>query len=144
MNFNFKLEKVLNYKKSIEDLKKNQYGIVQKRLSKEESKLDDFNIYKKNLLNEKNLSSIKTNAGNLAMYSNYINDVNTRIKKQEEVVNKVEKELEESKKEMIVAVQEKKIFEKLKENQYKKHLFDMKKQEEKQIDTVVNYKISTQ
>lgn len=125
-------------------MKKNQYGIVQKRLNNEEDKLDDFNRYKKNLFNEKNLSASKTKAGNLAMYSNYINHVNTRIKKQEEIVTQIEKELEETKEEMITAVKEKKIFEKLKENEYEKHLYETKKQEDKQVDTIISYKTSTQ
>ncbi|MCF6463338.1 flagellar export protein FliJ [Clostridium sp. Cult1] len=144
MDFNFRLEKVLNYKKTIEDLKKSQYGIVQQRLNKEENRLDDYVKFKKNLLNEKDLSVMKTSVGNLAMYSNYINHVNTRIKKQEELVTKVQKELEETKEEMVTAVKEKKIFEKLKENEYEKYLYEIKKEEEKQNDTIVNYKVSTQ
>ncbi|SHD77013.1 flagellar export protein FliJ [Schnuerera ultunensis] len=144
MNFNFKLEKVLNYKRTIEDLKKNQYGVVQQRLNSEESKLDDFNRYKKNLLDEKNSTATKTKVGNLAMYSTYIEDVNTRIKEQAEVVTEIQKELEEKKEEMITAVQEKKIFEKLKENEYEKHLYEIKKREEKQNDAIISYKVSTQ
>ncbi|HSH34708.1 flagellar export protein FliJ [Schnuerera sp.] len=144
MNFNFKLEKVLHYKKTIEDLKKNQYGIVQRRLNNEEIKLDDFNNYKKNLLDEKNISATKTKVGNLAMYNNYINDINLRIKKQEEIVTKVQKQVNQTKEEMIVALQEKKIFEKLKENEYEKHLYEIKKQEEKQNDTTISYKINAQ
>lgn len=144
MNFNFKLEKVLNYKRTIEDLKKNQYGIVQQRLNNEESKLDDFNKHKRNLLDEKNLSATKTKVGNLAMYNTYIKDVNTRIREQEEIITKIQKELAEKKEEMVIAVQEKKIFEKLKENEYEKHLYEIKKQEEKLNDAIISYKISTQ
>ncbi len=144
MHFNFRLEKVLNYKKTIEDLKKSQYGIVQQKLNKEENRLDDYVKFKKNLLNEKDLSSIKTSVGNLAMYSNCINHVNTRIKKQEELVTKVQKELEETKEEMVTAVKEKKTFEKLKENEYERYLYEIKKEEEKQNDAIVNYKVSTQ
>jgi flagellar FliJ protein len=144
MNFNFRLEKVLNYKETIEDYKKGKYGTVQRQLNREENKLYNFHQYKNNLKNEKNLSATKTKAGNLAMYNNYINDITLKIKKQEEIVAKTKEELEEAKEEMIFAVQEKKIFEKLKENEYEKHLYEMKKLEEKQVDTLLSYKTSTQ
>lgn len=144
MNFNFRLEKVLNYKGTVEDYKKGKYGTVQRQLNREENKLYNFHQYKNNLKNEKNLSATKTKAGNLAMYNNYINDITLKIKKQEEIVAKTKEELEEAKEEMIFAVQEKKIFEKLKENEYEKHLYEMKKLEEKQVDTLLSYKTSTQ
>ncbi len=32
VDFNFRLEKVLNYKKTLEDYKKSQYGIAQKKI----------------------------------------------------------------------------------------------------------------
>jgi flagellar FliJ protein len=144
MNFNFRLEKVLNYKETIEDYKKGKYGTAQKKLNQEENKLDNFHQYKNSLKNEKNLSATKTKVGNLAMYNDYINDITLKIKEQEEIVTKTKEELEEAKEEMIFAVQEKKIFEKLKENEYEKHLYEMKKIEEKQVDTLVSYKTSTQ
>ncbi len=142
MNFNFKLEKVLKYKKTIENYKKNQYGTVQRRLNNEEDKLRTFNQYKNNLKNEKNLSATKTKVGDLMMYNNYINHVATKIKFQEEVITETKEELEEVKEELIIALKEKKIFEKLKENEYKEYLYQLKKQEEKQIDTLVSYKTS--
>lgn len=144
MNFNFRLEKVLNYKKTMEDYKKSQYGTVQQRLNNEEDKLETFNQYKNNLKSEKNLSATKTKVGNLMMYNNYINDVATKIKFQEEVITETKEELEEAKEELVIALKEKKIFEKLKENEYEEHLYQVKKQEEKQTDTLVSYKTSTQ
>ncbi len=144
MNFNFKLERVLNYKETVEGYKKSKYGNVQKKLSDEENKLYTFNQYKSNLQNEKNSSATKTKVGNLAMYSNYINDITKKITKQEETITRTKEELEEAKKEMIEAVQEKKTFEKLKENEYEKYLYQVKKDEEKQTDTIVSYKSSAQ
>ena len=144
MNFNFRLERVLNYKETVEDYKKGEYGAAQKKLNDEENKLNHFNQYKNNLKDEKNTSAAKTKAGNLAMYNNYINDVTKKIIKQEEMVTRTKKELEDAKEEMITAVQQKKSFEKLKENEYREHLYQLKKCEEKQTDTIVSYKTSTQ
>lgn len=144
VDFNFRLEKVLNYKKTIEDYKKNQYGMVQKKLFDEEDKLFKFNEYKNIVKTEKNKNITKTNIGNLAMYNNYINDLSRKIKLQEQIVNKTKKDVEEAKEEMITAVKEKKTFEKLKEQEYEEYLEQLKRDEEKQIDAIISYKTSTQ
>lgn len=144
VDFNFRLEKVLNYKKTLEDYKKSQYGIAQKKLFDEEDKLAKFNKYKNIVKNEKNQTVIKTNIGNLAMYNNYINDLSRKIKLQERIVNKTRKDAEEAKEEMITAVKEKKIFEKLKEQEYEEYLYQLKRDEEKQTDAIISYKTSTQ
>lgn len=143
-NFNFKLERVLNYKKTFEDYKKGKYGTVHKKLIEEENELDRFYKYKKSLMDEKKLSSTKIKAGDLALYNNYINKLNVQIKNQEEIIIETKNELEEAKKEMITAVKEKKIFEKLKENEYEEYLYQLKKQEEKQNDTLLSFKAATQ
>lgn len=143
MKFNFRLERVLNYKKTVEDLKKNQYGSVKQRLNREENKLDSFIKHKKNLLNEKDSTIVKTRVGNLVLYNNYIKDINEKIENQKEIVSQVEKELQVKRAEMIDAIKEKKMFEKLKENEYEKYLYELKKEEEKLNDTIVNFKVST-
>lgn len=143
-NFNFRLEKVLDYKKTMENYKKGEYGTARQKLNNEEDKLNTFNKYKDNMKLEMNLSVSKTKAGSLAMYNNYIQDISERIEKQKQVVHKVKEEIEVVKEEMIVAVQEKKTFEKLKEKEYEKYLYDVKKAEEIQVDTLVTYKTSTQ
>lgn len=144
MKFKFRMERVLSYKKTIENHKKNQYGRAQQNLNNEEMKLNNINQYKENMKNEKNLSATKTNVGNLAMYNNYINNITIEIKSQEKIVVESLGEVEEAKKEMVHAVKEKKMFEKLKENEYEKHLYEVQKQEEKEVDTIVSYKTSTQ
>ncbi len=144
MNFNFRLERVLNFKDTVEELKKAEYGNAQRKLNQEEDKLNSYNQHKNVIKYEKNLSVSKTNAGNLAMYSDYIKDLDKKIKSQEKVVSNTKIELEEAKEEMIEAVQDKKAFEKLKEKEYEKYLYKVKKLEEKQVDTIVNYKTSTQ
>ncbi|MBZ2173875.1 flagellar export protein FliJ [Schnuerera sp. xch1] len=143
-NFDFKLERVLNYKKTVENFKKNKYGMMRQRLIKEEDKLSNFNDHKKTIIEEKNMSNIKIKAGDLAMYNSYINDLNIQIKKQEEIVIETKENLERAKDEMIVSIKEKKIFEKLKENKYEEYICELKKQEEKQNDTLLSYRISNQ
>ena len=46
MGYSFRLEKVLNYKENVENLKKAEYGDVNRRLNQEEEKLLNYNNHK--------------------------------------------------------------------------------------------------
>jgi len=142
--FNFKLEKVLDYKKIIEIDKKGEYGKAKQKLIKEENVLEDYNRYKDNIKNERNLSIDKTNIANLKLYNDYLLDIDRRILEQEKIVDKTKEKLEIAKDELLEATKEKKTFERLKENRYEEYLYSMKKEEEKIIDTIVTFKGSVQ
>jgi flagellar protein FliJ len=142
--FNFKLEKVLDYKKIIEIDKKGEYGKAKQKLIKEENVLENYNRYKDNIKNERNLSIDKTNIANLKLYNDYLLDIDRRILEQEKIVDKTKEKLEIAKDELLEATKEKKTFERLKENRYEEYLYSMKKEEEKIIDTIVTFKGSVQ
>lgn len=144
MGYNFRLEKVLNYKETIEGFKKTEFGEVNQKLNKEESILLDYNIYKENLLKDKNVSTRKTSIGNLKLFNNYLKDISVNIETQEQIVDETKEELEKVKEEMLIAMQEKKSFEKLKEKDYVEFLDELKKREDKIIDEIVTFNINTQ
>lgn len=144
MGYSFRLEKVLNYKENVENLKKAEYGDVNRRLNQEEEKLVNYHIHKENLLIKKNESTRNTSIGNLKLYNNYLQDISFNIKKQENVISDIKEELEKTKEELLSAVREKKVFEKLKENDYNEFLCEAKKNEEKIIDGIVTFNSTTQ
>jgi flagellar FliJ protein len=144
MNYSFKLEKVLNYKENIEDLKKSKYGDINSRVNNEEERLIGFNQHKENLVVEKNKSVKNTSIGNLKLYNSYLQDISVTIQNQERKIEEMKVELEEAKEELLVAMQEKKAFEKLKENDYKEFIIESKKQEEKLLDGIVTFNTSQQ
>ena len=140
--YNFKLEKVLNYKEKVEDLKKNEFAESSHKLNIEEEKLLYYNNYKESLLNKKRATN-SASIGQYKLYSSYIDDLSKKIKNQKKVVANAKEEFDKAKEELLVAMQERKSFEKLKEIQYEEYLLDMKKREEKLIDGIVTYKINT-
>lgn len=143
-SYSFRLEKVLNYKENIENLKKAQYGDVNMRLNREEEKLVDFNTHKKNILSQKEEYTKNISVGSLKLYNNYLQDISASIKEQEDIVVDIKEELEKTKEELLVAMKEKKAFEKLKENDYNEFLAEMKKDEEKLVDGIVTFNTTTQ
>ena len=144
MGYNFRLEKVLNYKETIEDFKRTEFGEVNQKLNKAEQILLDYNNYKESLIKDKNNSTIKTNIGNLKLFNNYLKDISVNIETQEQIVYETKEELEKVKEELLIAMQEKKSFEKLKEKDYEEFLDESKKKEDKIIDEIVTFNINTQ
>lgn len=141
--FNFKLERVLNYKETLENEKKSKFAQAKQKLAKEESLLDDYYKHKNLIVKEKNSVSNKIKAGELVLYNSYIDTINKRIENQKIIVTRTKGELEKAKDEMINAVKEKKIFQKLKENKYQEYIYQLGKEEEKIIDSLVSYKTTT-
>lgn len=144
IGYNFRLKKVLNYKEIVEDFKKTEYGEVNQKLNNEERILLNYNIYKENLLKDKNRSTRKTSIGSLKLFNNYLKDISINIETQEQIVDDIKLELEKAKEELLIAMQEKKSLEKLKEKDYEVFLGKSKKKEEKIIDEIVTFNINTQ
>ncbi len=141
--FNFKLEKVLNYKETVENEKKTKFAQIKQRLHKEELLLDDYYKQKKSIIEEKNSFNENIKAGELYLYNLYIDTINKKIERQKSIILKTKEELNKAKDEMLNAVKEKKIFEKLKENKYEEFISEQEKEEEKIVDNLVSYKTAT-
>lgn len=140
--YTFKLEKLLNYKEKIEDIKKVDFAESSQKLNIEEERLLYFNKYKESLLNKKKAKSTAS-VGQYKLYSTYINDLSQKIENQKKAVEDAKEEFNRAKEELLVAMKERKSFEKLKEIHYEEYLMDMKKREEKLIDGIVTYKTNT-
>lgn len=144
LGYNFKLEKVLNYKENIENVKKGEYGEVNSKLEKAQYKLTKYNIYRENLISEKNNMIENTNIGSLKLYSDYLKSISNDIKKQEKLILDINIELKSAKEELMKAMQEKKTLEKLKEKNYNEFIQEVNKDEEKITDAINSFKNNTQ
>lgn len=138
--FNFKFEKILNYKENVENIKKSKYGALKQKLTEEEKKLESFYEYKSNLRKERNELAGTFNIGELKIFNNFYEEIKEKIEKQKQVVVEIRNEAEEAKELLIEASKEKKIYDKLKENAHNEYIYDQKKNEEKQVDSIVTYK----
>lgn len=141
--YKFGLQKLLNYKVSIEEEKKNELNKASKRLEEEKNKLLEV----KRKLNEmKSAFHEKTSQGmtvnELKLLANYIDYYKRCIKEQKVKIKMAEDYLSACRAELIKATQEKKMVEKLKEIDYGKYLYEEQKKEEKMIDDLVSFKES--
>jgi len=141
--FKFRLEKVLNYKETVENQSKIKFAQVKQKLTIEEALLNDFYNQKKSVIDRRNSSSKGIKVGELAMYNSYIGALNKRIEKQSLIVARTREELDRAKDDMVQAVTEKKIFEKLREIQYEEFIYKQGKEELKINDNFISYKTAT-
>lgn len=138
--FNFKFDKVLNYKSTVETVKKANYGKLKEELNKEEDILNGYYDHKEDMKTKKNEEVANTKIGNMQLYSKYLNDLKNKIEKQENVVVNKRIDVDKSKEELVQASKEKKIFERLKENKHEEYLYLEKLSEDKIVDNLVSYR----
>ena len=142
--YKYKLERILNYKEKLEGIKKAQHAEINYKLNMEEERLEKFNTYKSNLLVQKCEALESVTIGHVRIYNNYLNDLSKLIVNQEEVVENTKVNLTKAKDELLIAMQEKKAFEKLKEIGKEEFINDEKKKEEKLVDSIVTFNTNTQ
>lgn len=135
--FVFRLQKVLDNRIRIEDIKKQEYIKLRRKYIHEKEKLD--------ILKQKLDEFIKKpSKNNEALYTyissyNYITLLEERIKIQTEVIKKCERELEIKRLEFEESQKNRKVLEKLKQNAKNEYDTEIDKIEQKQNDEFALY-----
>ena len=136
-HFKFPLEKILDYRKNIED--KKAEALYQSRTKKkdEEDILELIEEEKKNILKEDKREDSNT-LNELTITSDYLNQLNNEIEKSENRIKDADKEVDKKLIDLKEASIEKKAVEKLREKKLMEHKTQLKKGERKQIDEIAN------
>lgn len=139
--FKFKFQSILNVKKQIEDNLKNMLGKALTELQKRIRALCALEDEKEVLIEKINAESEKgITVYKLRKYNSYLSYLNGKIDIQKEKVNEQQKVVDKYREELVKAMQERKMFEKLKEKQYEEYLHQEAYEEQRAVDEVVSYK----
>lgn len=138
--FTFRLEAVLNVKRQQEENIKNELGKAMQKLETEKQKLAQLESSMEKTIAEFNLKTKKTTVHKLIEFNEYISLLKTDIKQQKETVIKAALNVDKIREELVKAVQERKILEKLKDKKHEEYLIEQKKLEQKTNDEIVSYK----
>ncbi len=142
--FIFRFDTILTTKEKIEDDRKNKLGISMQKLASEQNQLEKLSHKKNNLINNLEESLQKTvevsELRNLSYNLDMIQDI---IDKQTQVVEQLELETENRRKDLIEASKQKKVFEKLKEKDYEEYKYNQLKKEYALTDQIVCYKAAS-
>lgn len=137
--YSFRLQTVLDLKEKILENKMLELSKVVSVYNQEKDRLQEFETKKKNSLAELNdlyskpelldLSQVKT-------YKAFLGKISFDINKQKQVLEKILKLMEAKQKEVNQALKEKKIYEKLKENEEEKFYKELNMKESVEIDDI--------
>ena len=134
------MENILNIKYKMEEQAKQEYMTVRMRLNEAEDELNALQDRKNAYFDEyRSLVSQKLEVLEIEECKDAIILMDQYIDAQKQVIKRIEIELEASIAKMNEAMQERKIHEKLKENQFEIFLQELNQEEMKEIDQLVSY-----
>lgn len=117
--FKFSLQKVLDIRKHQEDQKAIEMQKIQAQLMKEQKKLQTINEHKIKTLGQPVQSVVNLNMHRV--HNDYLNQLSRQIMKQEQNIHSVMKRVDDKRKELAQAVQERKAVELLREKRLIEH-----------------------
>lgn len=138
--FFYRMQNILDIKYKLEEQAKQEYMAVRVRLNEAQAELEHLEQRKAAYMSiYRQLVSQKLDVLEIEECKNAIILMDEYIFNQNQVVQRIERELEIAAQKMNVAMQERKIHEKLKENQFEEFLQELNQEEMKEIDQLVSY-----
>ena len=133
--FRFRFESVLRFREIIEERKKRYFGIALNHLTHEEKRFSQIknSIIRHEKLREQSGKG-KISAHDLKNKFNFAQQLDKKHETQKKHVEKAEEALEEKRNEVVESTKQKKIFERLKEHEYKQYEHEVRKEEQTLID----------
>ena len=138
--FIYRMENILQIKYKLEEQAKQNYMEVQARLNEATDKLQQLQNRKQRYEEQyRQLVSEHLDILEIETCKNAILYMDDEIKNQQNVIRSIEKELEQALERMNEAMKDRKIHEKLKENQFEIFKKELNLEEMKEIDQLVSY-----
>jgi len=139
--FVFRFQPILGLKEKEEDAKRAQLGLATKRLTSEKELLQGLHIEKEQVISQmqektKGVVQIK----DFQRFSEKRAFINDQIDQQRVTVDKWENKVDHSRKLLIEAKKQTKIFGVLKEKEYENYQYLQMKEEEALVDQIVSFK----
>lgn len=139
--YKFKFQKVLEYRKSIEDQKKNTLSLYNKRYLNAKEDLDNLNHslqYSNDMLEQQVNSGVSINElRSMHEEQKYYRE---GIRNKTKVLIKAEEDVKQGRYELMKAMQNKKTMERLKEIYYDEYQYDEQRKFEKHIEEIISFK----
>jgi len=139
--YKFKFQKVLEYRKSIEDQKKNTLSLYNKRYLNAKEDLDNLNHslqYSNDMLEQQVNSGVSINElRSMHEEQKYYRE---GIRNKTKVLIKAEEDVKQGRCELMKAMQNKKTMERLKEIYYDEYQYDEQRKFEKHIEEIISFK----
>ncbi len=138
--FKYRMQNILNIKEKMEEMEKMNFAEMRLKLTEEENKLEELMRRKEEIeLEAKKLRNEKIDILKIKENTSLMEYLDSSIKTQTLRVRAAEKNLDIARKKMTVAVQERQIQEKLRENALDEFMKEENAAELKEIDQLTSF-----
>lgn len=138
--FVYRMQNILNIKLRLETQAKTEYAEAAARLAQEEEKMRALLLRRRQYENEAKQNAMeKLNISKIKHSNEYVAVMKELIKQQAVRVRIAQKNLDKAREKLNLAMQERKIYEKLRENAFDEFKRELNAQEKKEIDELVSF-----
>jgi flagellar FliJ protein len=137
--FHFRLESVLNYRRTIEENLLKELSELRRQLSLEEDMLKEMIFEKDRHINELGSlqgGEITLKIEDIKLYFAYLNGLELKIKKQVDVIEKCQERANKKLAEVVDAMKNRKILEVIKERGYREYTREINLKEQRLLDEI--------
>lgn len=137
--FRFRLESVLNYRRTIEENLLKELSELRRQLSHEEDRLKMMIFEKDGHIND--LGSLQKGGVTLQiedikLYFSYLNGLELKIKNQGDIIKKCQERVDKKLAEVVDAMKNRKILEVIKERGYREYTREINLKEQRLLDEI--------
>lgn len=137
--FRFRLESVLNYRRTIEENLLKELSELRRQLSLEEDRLKMMIFEKDRHIND--LGSLQKGGVTLQiedikLYFSYLNGLELKIKNQGDIIKKFQERVDKKLAEVVDAMKNRKILEVIKERGYREYTREINLKEQRLLDEI--------
>ncbi|MDE5967122.1 MAG: flagellar export protein FliJ [Lachnospiraceae bacterium] len=141
--FVYRMQNILDIKYKLEDQKKQEYAQIQAKLNEAEAYLQNLEQrLVQDIANLRTATSSKLDLLEIESCKNAITFRRDQIAAQKQMIASLRGEVERARIRLNKAMQERKMHEKLRENQFEEFMHEMNQKESKEIDELVSYSFS--
>ena len=138
--FVYKMQNILDIKLRLETQVKTEFAEASAKLLQEENKLKKLIQRRREYENElKRLSADRLELGELKKYNGYIETIKVLMQQQALAVRLAQRNLDRIRENLNQAMQERKIYEKLREKAFEEFKEELNAEEKKEIDQLVSF-----
>jgi flagellar FliJ protein len=138
--FIYRMQNILNIKLRLETQAKTEYAEAAGRLSEEEDKMRALLVRRRQYENEaKQCASERLNILEMRKNSEYVEVIKEMMKQQAIRIRIAQKNLDTARNKLNMAMQERKVHEKLKEKAFDEFKLELNAEEKKEIDELVSF-----
>lgn len=143
MAFQFKMQKILDYREQLEEEARVRFARVQQMLLEEERRFEELRV----LLQEKEaqrFQDLSMDAGERWLLENFIRGLRADMTESQLRLRSLHQMLEQARRELLARSKERKVLDKLKERQKERHMAEEREKERKINDetATLRYKVA--